>query len=304
MLQMTKLSLEAQEVLEVDFSFPPSFETMEELERETNNWMSRWLWQRKKIARSHGRLSAFIDYIDQNVRTDLLECTDDADVSPERKLRIVRSLHRTNTLFGVYRHYTQILIPLIRQMAAERGRPVRLLELASGSGEMAMHLARVSEKKNLPLEVTASDYVDIVVSNAERKARNRRLKMNFRTINAFDLGTTLGKGQYDIFLIIGTMHHFKPGQLAVMMAQAQRLSDSGALFVGLDVFRSIPLLLFLPTSHLITFFPDHIHDAWLTARKAYSLHELEHIAKIAVPNARISVSHSFPGLSVLIIKFF
>ena len=233
------------------------------------------------------------------LRTDLPEHTDNPEVSPERKLRIVRSLHRTNVLLGVYKHYYEILKPLIHQIAAVRNRPVRLLELASGSGEMAMNLAGRALKENLPVEVTGSDYVENVVKDANMRAVKRGLEMNFRTIDAFQMDKVLSHGQYDMFLIIGTMHHFTPGRLAVMIAQSRKQADSGSLFVGIDGFRSLPMFLMLPIVHLVTFLPDHIHDAWLTGRKFYSLYELEHLARIALPGARVTATHSFPGLSVL-----
>lgn len=297
MLQMTELAHQAHRELQLQSSFPPAWETMEELEERTDDWMARWLERRSKAAR--GPYYSLLDGFDRIVRTDLKERTDDPEVSPERKLRIVRSLHRTNTMLGVYRHYFRILTPLIKQIAAERNRSVRLLELASGSGELAMQLARIAAKKDLPLEVTGSDYVEAVVLNAAKRAERRGLDVRFLNINAFDMGSALVKGQYDMFLIVGTMHHFKPGKLAVMMAQARRFSDPGSLFVGIDPFRSIPMVLFLPIAHLITFLPDHIYDAWLTARKAYTLCELEQIARIALPDAPITVAHSIPGLTFL-----
>ncbi len=303
MLQLTKTALDAHSELGSLTPFPPKWETMEELENTTDTWMQQWLSRRSQLAHERGLFAGLSDNLDKVVRTELPEHTDNPKVSPERKLRIVRSLHRMNTLLGVYRHYTSILRRPIDRIAAARNRPVRLLELAGGSGEMAMNLARMASKGRLPVEVTCSDYVEDVVKDAERRANERGLQMSFRNVNVFDMGKAFDKGQYDVFLIIGTMHHFTPGQLAVMIAQSRRFAESGSLFVGIDGFRSIPMLCFLPTVHLITFLPDHIHDAWLTARKFYTLYELEHIAQIAAPGTRISATHSFPGLSVLKVWF-
>ena len=296
MLQMKETARETQNELEMSTVFPPSWKTMEELEDVTDDWMQRWLTKRSHITRKHGLFALFSDYLDKIARTDLPEHTDKTDMSPERKLKIVRNIHRTNLLLGVYKHYIRILTPLIVEVAAIRNRPARLLELASGSGEMAMNLARLASKRNLPVEVTGSDYVEDVVNDAQKRATKRGLKVDFRTINVFDMGV-LSRGQYDIFLIIGTMHHFTPGQLAVIMAQSREFA--GSAFVGIDGYRSMPLLLWLPAVHLITFSRDNMYDAWLTARKFYTLSELECVAQIAVPGKKIAATHSFPGLSVL-----
>ena len=300
MLQMGREASDTQRELEISTSFPPFWNTMAELDNVTNDWMQRWLSQRSRIAQKNGLFARFSDYMDKIARTDLPEHTDNPNVSSERKLKIVRNIHRTNLLLGVYRHYIKILTPLINEVAVIRKRPVRLLELASGSGEMAMNLASLASKNNLPVEITGSDYIEDVVQTAQKRAVKRGLKLHFRTINAFDMGV-LRQKEYDIFLIIGTMHHFTPGQLAAIMAQIKKVA--GSAFVGIDGYRSMSLLLWLPIVHLITFSLDNIHDSWLTARKFYTLFELEHIARIAVPDAQITVAHSFPGLSVLKARF-
>jgi 2-polyprenyl-3-methyl-5-hydroxy-6-metoxy-1,4-benzoquinol methylase len=300
MLQMVKMAYNAQSELELLNSFPPSWETMEELAHVNDDWMQRWLLKRSNIARKHGLFALFSDYVDKMTRTDLPEYTDNPDVSPERKLKIVRTLHRTNLILGLYRQYIKVLTPLIKEVAAIRNRPVRLLELASGSGEMSMILARLASEQNLPVEVTRSDYVEGVVKDAEEKAAKRGLETHFRTINAFDM-RALNQGEYDIIVIVGTMHHFTPGQLAVIMAQSGKVA--GSSFVGIDGFRSMFTLVGLPAFHLMTLLPDNIHDAWLTSRKFYTLFELECIAQIAVPDAKIILKQSFPGISVLEVRF-
>ncbi len=300
MLQMYKTAHLTQSELELHTPFPPKWKTMIDLENMTDEWMQQWLLKRKDIAKKQGLFAQYADYFDKMVRTDLPEHTDNPDVSSERKLRIVRSLHRTNILLGLYRRYIDILTPMIMKIASARNRKVRLLELASGSGEMAMSLARLAKNNNLPVEVTGSDYVESVVKDAEERAIKRGLDMHFRTINALDM-SGIKRGEYDILLVIGTMHHFTPGQLSVIIAQSKE--NTGSVFVGIDGYRSVFNLLGLPFVHLITFLPDHIHDAWFTARKFYTLFELEHIAQVAVPDAKVSVRHSFPGMSVLNVHF-
>lgn len=300
MLQFDDLAWKAQARLSSEAPFPPPYQTMAELETAADEWFGKWLAERGNIAAEKGVFSRLTNSLDKWIRTDLPEHTDNPDVSPERKLRIVRSLHRTNLLLGVYRNYSGVLLPLIKETAALKKRPVKVLELASGSGEMAMRLAAAASKKGLAVEVTGSDYVEKVVLDAQKRADERGNPTRFRVVNAFDMGT-LAHGEYDIIYITGTMHHFSPGQLAVIMAQSQRAA--GTYFVGLDGLRSMALLALLPIVHLPTFLPDHIHDAWFTARKFYSLFELECIARMAVRGASITATNSFPMVSVLKIRF-
>jgi hypothetical protein len=296
MLQLDRLNRITQKDLELSTFFPPIWNTMKELDNLTNEWMNKLILQKSRLALNIGPIVRFNNYLDELVHTDRLEHTDSPNVSPIRKLKIVRNIHRTNLLMGVYKHYIKILTPLINEVATMQKRPVRILELASGSGEMAMTLASLALKNNLPVEITGSDYVEDVVQDARKRSIERGLKINFLTLNAFDMGV-LKQNEYDIILIIGTMHHFTPGQLAVIMAQSRKYASSA--FVGLDGYRSMPLLIGLPIVHLITFSLDNIHDSWLTARKFYTLFELELIAKIAIPDSEITIEYLFPGLSVL-----
>jgi 2-polyprenyl-3-methyl-5-hydroxy-6-metoxy-1,4-benzoquinol methylase len=300
MLQLLKAARAAQDALKRQIPFPPSWKNVKELEDVTDDWMRRWLLKRTEMAKSQGLFTNLLDCMDRAARTHLPEHTDNPLVSPDRKVRIVRSLHRMNIIMGAYKRYGDILTPVLMDMARKRKRPVRLLELACGSGDNAMSLARLRAKKNLPLEITGSDYVEDVVQNAAAKAARMELDLRFRIINALDM-SQLDQDEYDIFLITGTMHHFTPGQLAVIFSQLSRFKDS--VFIGIDGFRSMTMLLGLPLLHIITFLPDHIHDAWFTARKFYTLPELEYIAQIAVPDAEIIPQHDFPGISVLKLYF-
>lgn len=315
MLQLRQLYHDTHAELQRLQPFPPAWHSMTELEYVSDNWVQQWLSTRRSVAENRGRFALLYDTMDKIIRTELPEHTDDPGVSSRRKLRIVRGIHSMNALIFTYRRYLEVLKPLIEEVSAKRNRPARLLELASGSGETAMYIVQAAKKKRLPVEVTVSDYIEHVVKDAERRAAQRGLDMQFRTINALHMGNALESGQYDIFLIVGSMHHFKPGQLSVMIAQAKKLSAPGSIFVGIDVFRSLPMLLLLPFLHLMTAvicfpatqlvasLPDNFHDAWLTVRKAHTLYELEQIARIAAPDAAVTTKHAIPGLSVLTVRF-
>lgn len=295
MLQMTHAAQAAQKNLESRQTFPPAWENMSELSQAVDSWMKDWLKERSRAASEKSLASRAAHALDLLVRTDAPEHTDNPAVSDARKLRIVRSLHRTNIALGVYRNYAAVLLPVIKNCAARLGREVKVLELASGSGGMAMHLARTCARKKLPVSVTGSDYVQHVVDGANQRAREKNNPARFRLVNAFAMDA-LKDAEYDLIYITGTMHHFSPGELAVIMAQSRRAA--GSYFIGLDGLRSLGLLLLLPALHLLTF-PDHLHDAWLTARKFYSLPELSLMAQIALPGVPVSATHSFPGVSVL-----
>lgn len=123
-------------------------------------------------------------------------------------------------------------------------------------------------------------------------AQERELPVIFRVINAFDMND-LKDEEFDVVLICGSTHHFKPGQVAMMIAQAKRVATS--YFVSIDGRRGIDNLLGVVPLPLVTFKFALLHDAWLSGRKFYSEYELEHIARIAAPNASIRTDYLGPA---------
>ena len=184
-------------------------------------------------------------------------------------------------------------------MAQRRGRAARLLELACGSGQFTLALARLARKRRLPVEVTGSDVVPAYVQEGNARARDARLNVVFREINAFDMHG-LREGDFDLIFIGSSMHHFRPGQLARMIAQSMQVA--GTAFVGIDGRRSLLSLGMVPVATLLLGNRHLLHDSVISARRLYSEPELELVAQIAAPGRPVQVRSGTPGTSVLIIR--
>ncbi len=300
MLQLRTVSHAAQGALRAEAQFPPAWEDMAQLEKAADDWMRRLLEKRREIAGKQGLLPRLHDRIDTKIRTDAVEYLDVPDYPPAKKLEMVRALHAFNILMFSYRRYVYLLTPLILEVANAKRRPVRLLELASGSGELALSLSRLAHKKGLPVEITGSDYIPEYIEAGNRIAQERSLPARFTHVNAFDM-RELEPGAYDIIMISQSTHHFSPGQLAMMIAQSSRIASTA--FISFDGERSLSLFPAVVGPPLLTFRKHFIHDAFLTSRKVYSEFELECIARIAAPEARPTVKRSIPGVTVLSVRF-
>jgi SAM-dependent methyltransferase len=272
------------------------WQTMAELELTANAAVADLRARRTARAEDLGGIDALAVRIDDRLRTDAPEYLDDPHFSPRRKERIVQSLHRFNQGVFAYRRFYRVLRPLIRQVLAERGGPVRILELASGSGEFSFVLADLARREKIAVQVTGSDYFSEHVENGNRKAEARGSSVRFLQVNAFDM-SALEAGAWDIVFIAQSIHHFSPGQVAMMVAQATRVATVG--FVGIDGRRSLELFPFVPAVGVLMGSGDFVHDAIVTLRKFYTDSELELIARIAVPDGFVSVRPELPGYSVL-----
>lgn len=296
MLQLRALNRRALRRLERESPFPPPWQSMARLEALGDAWLERLRDARRGEARLAGGLAAPVEALDRALRTDTVELLDRPDVDPARKLHMVRTLARQNRLLRSHARFLATVAPHVRAIHEREGRPARLLELASGAGEFSLACAAHAARQGLPVEVTGSDIVPEYVAAANERARRRAIPARFLTLNAFDL-SELPAGAFDVVFISQSLHHFSGGQLAMMMAQARRVATTA--FVGVDGRRGLALVGLVPVLAAVVGGPVLVHDATVSARKFYAEAELELLARIALPDAAVTVRSSHPGFSVL-----
>lgn len=273
---------------------------MEELERAADLRLAEFRSARAHEARSRGE--RFRTWLDERVRTDALESLDRADHPEPRKLAQVRLLHVQNLALRTYQRILSVLAPVIAEARARRGgRPVRVLEIASGAGEMAMALAAEAQRRGWPLEVTGSDVVPSYVARANALALSRGSRARFRVIDGFALAESLAHGEVDVVLVAQSAHHFSAGQLAKVIAQVG--AAGGTHVVLVDGHRSLRMLLALPSLALLGLDRHFARDAWISARRFYSAPELELVARLAAPRATVTSRCVVPLTTVLTVRF-
>src|SRR5262245_8000689 len=81
------------------------------------------------------------------------ECMDQPGLEARHHLEALRGLERINLLSGS----AGILWPSIRALYLESPRALRLLDVATGAGDVALRLWRRARRAGLPLEVEGCD---------------------------------------------------------------------------------------------------------------------------------------------------
>jgi SAM-dependent methyltransferase len=299
LLQLSTLNREALGALRTDASFPPVWRDRHELERATNESVDRLKEERRRAAKERGTLRRIQERFDALLWTEEPELLDRPDVPDSDKLEIVRALDLLNRTFLSYHRFLRQLRPFVEAVKTRTGRPARVLELASGSGEFTLALAALAKKKGLPVEITGSDIVPAYIDEGKRAAAARGLEVDFRVLNAFALDE-IESGAFDLVFIAQTMHHFTPGQLAMLIAEGSRVASTA--FVGIDGARSLLLFGFLPLVSFRIGDRKFLHDALISARRFRSVAELELIARIAAPSAAIRVRMDHPFFTVLTVE--
>ncbi|MEI6848170.1 MAG: class I SAM-dependent methyltransferase [Chlorobiaceae bacterium] len=299
MLQLNTAGFKALDNLRTEKVFPPKWQNMDELEKLTDDSIFRFLAERLKVSKELGGGFLLQALLDQTLRTQEIEHMDNQNIPESEKLEMVRALDRQNTVMRLYSRYIDILLPLIFETAERTKREIRVLELASGSGGLALALGEAVQQKNLPVSITGSDIVQAYIEEGNSLAAEKNIPVNFRYLNALDMNE-LSKEVFDIILISQSLHHFTPGQLSVMIAQS--LQHATTAFVGIDGYRSMLLACGIPLIAGLQGIMSFALDGFTSARKFYTALELDMIAEIATGKRNHNVTCSWP-LSVLSVRF-
>ena len=299
MLQLKTAGFKALGNLRSSGNFSSGFLNMDELNLKADEAVARFLDERFAVSQELGGVFFLLELLDNAIRTSDQELMDKPNLPENEKLDMVQALDRQNVMMQLYPRYIDTLLPLITEVAERTKREVRVLELASGAGGLAFALAETAEQKNLDVRITASDIVPAFIEEGNGIAAKKKLAVSFRLLNAFDL-TELEMGEFDIVVMAQSLHHFTPGQLAVIIAQSARYATTA--FVGIDGYRSMLLAGGVPLIASLQGIGSFTLDGLTSARKFYSELELDIISEIATGRREHRVECSWP-FTVLKIRF-
>jgi SAM-dependent methyltransferase len=299
MLQLRTAGYLALDNLRSRGEFPPRWNSIEDLEEVADRFMLRFLEERLEASKSLGPGFQLFEQLDRSVRSSDTEHMDSAETRGEEKLELVRALDRMNEMTFAYRHQIDLLDPILGELARLRQGPVRVLELASGLGGLAFALAGHARDKGIDIAVTASDIVPETVAEGRRRAIESSTPVDFIVLNAFDFAG-VETGSFDLVIVSQSLHHFTPGQLALMIARSE--AQGASSFVGIDGHRSLLLLAGVPLVASLQGIDAFTGDGLTSARKFYSDIELDIIAGIATGKTGHRVECSWP-MTMLHISF-
>jgi len=291
MLQLKTTGYKALDNLRSTGVFPVEWLSMEELKTQADAVVARFLEERFAVSQELGGGFLAAELVDRAIRTSEYEVMDQEGVAESERLALVRALDRQNMMMGLYGRYVDILLPLINDVARREQREVRVLELASGNGGLALALGEEVRRQELRVRITGSDIVPAFVEEGNLHALKKRVPVNFQLLNAFNL-QEIEKGEFDLVVMSQSLHHFSPGQLAVIIAQSLQYSSRG--FVGIDGYRSVLLAFGVPLIAGLQGFGSFALDGLTSARKFYSELELEIIAEVAARGGNYTVACLWP----------
>jgi SAM-dependent methyltransferase len=151
-----------------------------------------------------------------------------------------------------------------------RGRPVEILDLATGGGDIAREVAAWAVRNARPLHLTVTDLSPQILDEA-RRALADVPGVSFAVCDAREV--PLSDRSRDIVLCSLALHHFAPDDAARVLREMDRLCRTG--FILNDIRRcAAGFAAAWAASRLATRNRLTRHDMPLSVRRAYTPYEL------------------------------
>ncbi|MGC8641736.1 MAG: methyltransferase domain-containing protein [Isosphaeraceae bacterium] len=160
------------------------------------------------------------------------EIMDQPNLDRDEHVRALVGLHRINVLSRT----ASILWPEIARLAGARtrtGKPLRILDVATGGGDTPLALARRAQRVGLPVEIDGCDISAQAIDYARSKAETTGTPVRFFQHNALDERLPAG---YDVICCSLFLHHLAEDEAIGLLKQMA--SAAGSLVLVDDLIRS------------------------------------------------------------------
>jgi 2-polyprenyl-3-methyl-5-hydroxy-6-metoxy-1,4-benzoquinol methylase len=162
------------------------------------------------------------------------EIMDSEGLDPAEHHRALVGIARVNRISASPR----ILWPSIRDLCLERqkasdARPVRILDIATGGGDVPVGLWRLGQRHGFAIEVAGCDFSDVAIEHARQTAARANADVSFFQLDLLNEAIPAG---YDVITCSLFLHHLNEEQA---LAVLRKMRDSaGTLALVNDLARS------------------------------------------------------------------
>jgi ubiquinone/menaquinone biosynthesis C-methylase UbiE len=208
-------------------------------------------------------------------RHDEPELLDSAELDATELAANLADIQRVNRLAGGVGVILCHLPGLVCRVP--RGRPVTILDLATGAGDIPRAILEWAIRNSRPIALTASDLSPAILVTARRTLEGY-VGVSFARYDA--RAVPLPDRTFDIILCSLALHHFPPREAERVLREMDRLSCVG--FIVNDLRRSLPAYAAAwATSRVATRNRLTRHDMPLSVRRAYTPRELRALVRDA-----------------------
>jgi 2-polyprenyl-3-methyl-5-hydroxy-6-metoxy-1,4-benzoquinol methylase len=207
---------------------------------------------------------------------------DQLDLAPERHFQALRGLERINWWSGSARLLWR---PIRARARKSPGQRFRLLDVATGGGDLPLCLWHTARRAGVELEIAGCDRSPCAVAYARRRAHADQANVDFFEWDVLQSGLP---GSYDIVASSLFLHHLEEEQavalLTTMAGAAQRL-----LLIN-DLVRSHTGYLLACLGTRVLSASDVVHrDGPRSVEGAFTVRELRNLAdRAGLDEARVT----------------
>lgn len=227
--------------------------------------------------------------IDLRNRVLVPEVMDDPALAPAAHAEALDVLARINWLSGS----AAILWPALRDLARALGRPLRILDVATGAGDVPVRLWKVARRNGLAFDITGVDRSPVALDHARRFAEAAGADIAWQRL---DVLTEPLPGGFDAITSSLFLHHLTEAEATHLLGAA--CTAAGTLVLVNDLERSLPgWILAFTASRVLTRSPVVRFDAPQSVAAAFTRREAVALARRAgLTNAHIGARWPFRWL--------
>jgi SAM-dependent methyltransferase len=216
------------------------------------------------------------------------ELMDDPDVDPGAHRAALRGLARLNRASLIERTVAREL----RDIAGSG--PVRVLDIAAGSGDLVVGLALFAKRRRLPWEFSACDISPTACETIVDRAKAAGVNV---AVDRADVLSDPIPGKPDIAMCHLFLHHLDEAEISRLLAAMREAANRAVLITDLRRTRLGFALAWL-ASRTLTRSPIVHTDALRSVEGALTIPELESCAKEARMNA-VRIRGAWPERMIL-----
>ncbi len=199
---------------------------------------------------------------------------DDPSLEGARHAQALRGLERIN---GVSRNVRALWPPIEALGRSQQGRPLRILDIATGAGDVPIRLWRKAQHAGLRLKIEGCDRSRQAVEHSRARAAHAGAGIVFFTLDAL---TEAIPGEHDVLMCSLFLHHLDDGSAVMLL---RRMAQSARQLVLVNDLIRHPAgwaLAYVGTRLLSASSIVH-HDGPQSVRAAYTLDEVRQLARAA-----------------------
>lgn len=220
------------------------------------------------------------------------ELMDRRDAPVGELRRSLRDLRVVNRWLGGSRTLLRLIEPMVRAVG---DRPVRILDVATGSGDIPVALVRWAGRSGERLEITAVDLHPVTLAAARVYTAPHPC---IRVVAGDALRLPFGDGAFHIATCCTALHHFPEDEAVRVLRELRRVATDGIVVVDLHRSRSALLGVRLLGATVWRRHPITRHDGVVSVRGAFTAAELRDLGHRAGLAAAVVRTHSLIRVSL------